>query len=146
MAHDLDTWVVNDILLRNDKIYSNQGIETRVPFLDKDLITKYLMATDFQKFGYQFKNKNLLIKNYKKELAGTLKKKYGFNTPFAGWLRSELYEYAKSILSKDYYNSSNIINLEECQKLLFQHKKNYYDPFLLWNVINMQIFLRKHKF
>ena len=74
MAHDLDTWVVNDILLRNDKIYSNQGIETRVPFLDKDLIKKYLMATDFQKFGYQFKNKNLLIKNYKKELAGTLKK------------------------------------------------------------------------
>lgn len=146
MAHDLDTWVVNDILLRNDKIYSNKGIETRVPFLDKSLITKYLMATDFQKFGYQFKNKNLLVKNYKKELAGTLKKKYGFNTPFAGWLRSELYEFAKSILSKDYYNSSNIINLNECQKLLLQHKKKYYDPYLLWNVINMQIFLRKHRF
>ena len=50
MFHDLDTWIVNDILLRNDKIYSNKGIEVRVPFLDKNLVTKYLMASDFQKF------------------------------------------------------------------------------------------------
>ena len=27
MFHDLDTWVVNDILLENDKIYGNKGIE-----------------------------------------------------------------------------------------------------------------------
>ncbi len=145
MAHDLDTWVVNDILLRNDKIYSNKGIELRVPFLDKDLIKNYLMATDLQKFGYRFRNKNLLIKSFKKELSETLKKKYGFNTPFAGWLRSELYEYAKSVLSKEYYDSSSIIDLDECQKLLDLHKKKYYDPFLIWNVINLQIFLRKFK-
>ena len=27
MYHDLDTWVPNDILLRNDKIYANKGID-----------------------------------------------------------------------------------------------------------------------
>ena len=38
MLHDLDTWVPNDILNRNDKIYGDSGIELRVPFLDKNLI------------------------------------------------------------------------------------------------------------
>lgn len=145
MYHDLDTWVVNDILLRNDKIYSNKGIEARVPFLDKDLITNYLMASDFKKYGLFFKSKNILKNSYEKELKYTLKKKLGFNSPFAGWLREGLFEFAKAILSKEYYNSSELINFDECEKLLKNHKKNYYDPFLIWNVINLQIFLRKFK-
>ena len=59
MYHDLDTWVPNDILLRNDKIYANQGIEARVPFLDKNIIEKFLMMSDYKKFGLFFNSKNI---------------------------------------------------------------------------------------
>ena len=52
MYKDLDTWVPNDILLRNDKIYAHQGIEVRVPFLDKNIIEKFLMMSDYKKFGF----------------------------------------------------------------------------------------------
>lgn len=145
MYHDLDTWVVNDILLRNDKIYSHRGIEARVPFLDKDIIQNYLMADDLKKFGFTFSSKKILKDLFKNELKDILKKKSGFNTPFAGWLRKDLYKFAKEILSKNYYNSSQLINFDECEKLLNNHKKNYFDPFLIWNVINLQIFLRKFK-
>ena len=145
MFHDLDTWVVNDILLRNDKIYAHKGIEARVPFLDKDLIINYLMASDIEKYGFFFNNKKILKNKFDKELKDTLKKKSGFNTPFAGWLRNELLDFARSILSKDYYDSSNLINFDECEKLINNHKENYYDPFLIWNVINFQIFLRKFR-
>ena len=65
MFHDLDTWVPNDILNRNDKIYGDSGIEVRVPFLDKNLIENYLMINDFKKYGFFLKVKNLLLKNYK---------------------------------------------------------------------------------
>ena len=146
MFHDFDTWIVNDVLLRNDKIYSNKGIELRVPFLDKDLINKYLMLPDFKKFGFRFISKNLIIKNFKKELKYSLKKKYGFNSPFAGWLRNELYEFANLTLSKDYYDSSNIIDLNECKKLIDKHKNEYFDPYMIWNLISLQIFLRKYRF
>ena len=146
MYHDLDTWIVNDVLLRNDKIYSNKGIELRVPFLDKELINKYLMTSDFKKFGFRFRSKNLIINNFKKELQGTLKKKYGFNSPFAGWLRKELFDFANLVLSKDYYDSSNIIDLSECKKLIYKHKNEYFDPYMIWNLISLQIFLRKYKF
>ena len=54
MFHDLDTWVPNDILLRNDKIYANQGIEVRVPFLDKNIIENFLMMSNYKKFGFSW--------------------------------------------------------------------------------------------
>lgn len=146
MFHDLDTWIVNDVLLRNDKIYSNKGIELRVPFLDKNLIDRYLMSSDFKKFGFRFRSKYLITKHFRNELKDTLKKKYGFNSPFAGWLRKELFEFANLILSKDYYNSSNIIDLDECKKLINKHKNEYFDPYMIWNLISLQIFLRKYGF
>ena len=146
MFHDLDTWVPNDILIRNDKIYANKGIEARVPFLDKNIIEDYLMLKDFKKYGLFFKSKNILIKNYKNLNKLILKKKMGFNSPFASWLREEIFEFGKEILSKNYYDSSNLINFEFCQKLVERHKKEYCDPYLIWNLISLQIFLRKHKF
>ena len=146
MFHDMDTWVPNDILLRNDKIYGDQGIEVRVPFLDKDIIEKYMMSKDVLKYGVFFKSKNILLKNYSEKLKLSVKKKLGFNSPFAGWLRNEIFDFAKEVLSKDYYNSSEIINYDACQKLLQTHKDQYSDPYLIWNLISLQIFLRKFKF
>ena len=76
MFHDIDTWVPNDILIRNDKIYANRGIEARVPFLDKNIIENYLMINDFKKYGLLFKSKNILTKNYKDLSKLILKKKW----------------------------------------------------------------------
>ena len=146
MFHDLDTWVPNDILIRNDKIYANEGIEARVPFLDKNIIEDYLMLRDFKKYGFLFKSKNILIKNYKNLNNQILQKKRGFNSPFADWLRQEIFKFGKDVLSKNYYDSSHIIDLEFCQKLIVKHQKEYCDPYLIWNLISLQIFLRKHKF
>ena len=64
MLHEIDTWLQNDILLRNDKIYANSGIEVRVPFLDKNIIEKYLMINEFHKYGPFFKYKKLLKKYF----------------------------------------------------------------------------------
>ena len=146
MFHDLDTWLPNDILVRNDKIYGNKGIEARVPFLDKKIIEDYLMINDFKKYGPLFKNKYILLKNYKGLNKLILKKKIGFLSPFSSWLQKEIYEFGKEILSKQYYNSSDIIDLEFSQQLLSRHKEKYCDPYLIWNLISLQIFLRKYKF
>ncbi len=146
MYHDLDTWVPNDILNRNDKIYGDKGIEVRVPFLDRKIIENNLMVNSFKKYGYLLRSKNLLLKNYKQVSKLTEKKKLGFNSPFTKWLKNEIYEFGKTILSKEYYDSSSILNLEWCRKILDQHKYSYCDPYLIWNLISLQIFLRKYKF
>ena len=58
----------------------------------------------------------------------------------------KLAKHGKEILSKYYYDSSDIINFGFCQKLIEKHKKEYCDTYLIWNLISLQIFLRKHKF
>tara|TARA_B100000795_G_scaffold269992_1_gene261703 strand:- start:1768 stop:3549 length:1782 start_codon:yes stop_codon:yes gene_type:complete len=146
MYHDLDTWVQNDILLRNDKIYANSSVELRVPFLDQNIIENYLMIDDQLKYGPFMQYKYLLKKTFKNQLKVNTKIKLGFNSPFSGLLRNELYNFAKDILSKDYHDSSDILNLSECNKLLEKHKNTYNDPFQIWNLISLQIFLRKHNF
>tara|TARA_B100001057_G_scaffold10449_1_gene9914 strand:+ start:4229 stop:6013 length:1785 start_codon:yes stop_codon:yes gene_type:complete len=146
MLHEIDTWLQNDILLRNDKIYANSGIEVRVPFLDKNIIEKYLMINEFHKYGLFFKYKNLLRKYFSIETKYSMESKSGFNSPFASWLRVELFQFANEILDKNYYDSSNILNLKECKNLLKDHKDNYIDPFLIWNLISLQVFLKKNNF
>ena len=146
MLHEIDTWLQNDILLRNDKIYANSGIEVRVPFLDKNIIEKYLMINEFHKYGPFFKYKNLLKKFFSKETKHSMKSKSGFNSPFASWLRVELFEFANEILDRNYYDSSNFLNLDECKNLLKRHKINYLNPFLIWSLISLQVFLKKNNF
>tara|TARA_B110000027_G_C16122379_1_gene304063 strand:+ start:3001 stop:4791 length:1791 start_codon:yes stop_codon:yes gene_type:complete len=149
MFHDLDTWVQNDVLLRNDKIYANSSVELRVPFLDQNIIENYLMTDDHLKYGPFMKYKHLLQKTFRNELKVSKNislTKLGFNTPFSSLLRNELYNFAKEILSKDYYDSSDILDLSECNKHLEKHQNTYHDPYQIWNVINLQIFLRKHNF
>ena len=60
---DLDTVVPNEYLLRNDKIFANEGIEVRVPLLDQDIINSFLNLNEHIKFGYKFESKSLL-KNF----------------------------------------------------------------------------------
>tara|TARA_B100001175_G_scaffold251358_1_gene218695 strand:- start:5078 stop:6859 length:1782 start_codon:yes stop_codon:yes gene_type:complete len=146
MYHDLDTWIQNDVLLRNDKIYSNSSIECRVPFLDQNIIENFLLVNDFKKYGVFLNYKHLIRKNFKRELENVNKAKLGFDTPFSKLLREDLYKFSKEILSKSYYNSNEIINIDECNKLLENHKNGYCDPYLIWNLISLQIFLKQHNF
>ena len=60
MLRDLETWIVNDVCLRNDKIYSNKGIEARVPFLDEEMINNFILYPEFKKYGIFFNDKKYL--------------------------------------------------------------------------------------
>ena len=62
MLADLDTWIPNDVLLRNDKIYMNEGVEVRVPFLDQEMIENYLFYSSFKKINI-FKSTKPLLEN-----------------------------------------------------------------------------------
>ena len=59
---DLDLIVPNEYLLRNDKIFMNEGVEVRVPLLDLNIINNLLNINEFKKFQYSFKSKGLIKK------------------------------------------------------------------------------------
>ena len=143
---DIDSVIPNDFLLRNDKIFMSQGKEVRVPMLDVNLINKFLMMNESKKFVNSFKSKNLLKKVFNKEIHSLVKGKWGLQSPYAKWLKGPLNTFAKEILSKEYYsNSDKYLNFENIQKMLIKHQKEYYNPALIWSLINLQLFFRKFK-
>lgn len=143
---DLDTVIPNDFLLRNDKMFMSQGKEVRVPLLDINLINKFLMLNENRKFGNFFKSKNLLKKIFKNEIHSLVKRKWGLQSPYAKWLKGPLNSFAKEILSKTYYaNSERFLNFDNIQEMLVKHQNEYYNPALIWSLINLQLFFRKFK-
>jgi len=141
---ELDTRVQNDYLLRNDKIFMNEGIELRVPFLDQEMIENFLNLSEHRKFGYLGKSKYLLKKLFINNINKTTKKKWGLQSPLAKWMKNELQPYIKEILSDTYYSGGkNYLNFEEIEKLIRLHKENYFNHTLIWSLLNFQIYIRK---
>jgi len=140
---DIDTKIPNDFLRRNDNIFMNFGIETRVPYLDQNMIESFIFMNEKKKFNYLLTNKGFLKKNFNKKFL-TVKKKWGLQSPIAKWMKKELQPFLKEILSEQYYsNSSEYLNFKEIEKLLILHKEKYYNPDLIWSLVVFQIFLRK---
>ena len=143
---DIDTIIPNDFLLRNDKIFMNNAKEVRVPFLDVNIIENFLMLNEKKKFGKFFKSKFFLKKIFKSEIHSLLKTKWGLQSPYAKWLKGPLYNFAREVLSKQYYSGSdNYLDFKKIQNLLDKHKNEYHNPALIWSLINLQLFFRKFR-
>ena len=66
MFHDIEKWIQHDALMRNDKIFMNKGIEVRVPFLDQEMIEKFLFLNQYTKIGFLNNIKPYIQNNFKK--------------------------------------------------------------------------------
>jgi len=143
---DLDTIVPNEYLLRNDKIFMNEGIEVRVPLLDLDIIQNFQNISEYKKFNYKFQSKGLIKKLFKNDIHQLVRKKWGLQSPYAKWMKGPLQNFLFEVLIKDYYNNSKYyFNFDKLHKLIKIHKEKYYNPDLLWSLIMMQMFLKNFK-
>ena len=142
---EMDNRLVNDYLRRCDTIFMDNGIETRVPLLDKNIIEKNLMMNESKKFNYQFKSKGFLKKIFSNDIHTLTKKKWGLQSPLAHWLQGPLIPFVRQILSKTYYNSEEYLNFNEIDKF-FNKKISYKDSHIIWSLLMFQIFLKKNRF
>lgn len=143
MLADIDTWIQNDVLIRNDKIYMNEGIEVRVPFLDQEMIENFLFYNAFKKINFFKKTKPLLRKLFKDQLKNTLKIKKGFDSPFQIWINEKKnIDKIKFFFSKEYYKS-DLVDYDVVLSLLNKRSKN---PFEIFSLLMFQIFLKRNNF
>ena len=63
MYLDIDTKIPNDFLRRNDNIFMHFGIEARVPYMDQNMIEKFLFLDVKTKYDNFYYNKGLLKKS-----------------------------------------------------------------------------------
>lgn len=137
---DIKTWLVDDILVKADRLSMAHGLEIRSPFLNHKIIEYIASLSSSEKITYL--NKKKILKNLiKKDLPKSIvnRKKRGFNSPMANLINNDL-----KILVDDYLNSSNakkLFNKKNIDKLVKNHRLTYEDNHLkIFNILIILIY------
>ncbi|MHA6258482.1 asparagine synthase (glutamine-hydrolyzing) [Sporosarcina sp. CAU 1771] len=114
---DLHLWLVDDILLKADKMSMAHSIDVRMPFLDREVMkvaskipTKYRVNDIDTKYAFRIAAKRKLPEEYAN------RKKIGFPLPIRHWIREEKYylkikSYFESIEAAQFFNQQSIMDL-----------------------------------
>jgi asparagine synthase (glutamine-hydrolysing) len=127
------------LLMRVDKITMAHGVETRVPFLDVDLV-EFALALPPEMKVRDGTGKYLL----KKAVAGVLpaeivnRPKQGFSAPVSEWFREELGEKARREIRESSLAERGLLDYETIDELWRAHRAGRGDwAFQLWNIYNV---------
>ena len=141
---DLKIWLGDALLSKVDKISMNNGIETRNPFLDFNLVDLSFKIDSNLKLGNT--NKYLLKKVASKYIPSEIinRSKKGFNSPYNEWLHEEFKdELLNTVLKAN--NMHNLFNEEYIKEIFIQSKNNKLKQhfyvlfnFSLWYLKNYQ--------
>jgi len=142
---DLQLWLVDDILLKADKMSMAHSIELRVPFLDREVMKtaskvpgKYRVNDIDTKYAFRLAAGRALPEE------SANRKKLGFPVPIRHWIREEKY-YVKI---KSYFKSSQaaqFFNTQEIMTLLDEHyqgKAN--NARKVWTIFMFLIWYKKY--
>jgi asparagine synthase (glutamine-hydrolysing) len=146
MLHfDTKTWLVDDLLIKADRMSMATSIELRVPFLDHRLVEYAAsLPSRFKIAGRD--TKHVL----KKALEGLLperilrRKKMGFPTPLELMFRGGLFEYAHDLLMSETALARGYFDRSAVQQLLLDHRdgraKNHRE---IWQLIVLEEWHRR---
>lgn len=119
---DTKTWLVDDLLIKADRMSMATSIELRVPFLDHRLVEAAAIMPSYYKI-HGTKTKFIL----KKALEGLLPKsilrrrKMGFPTPLKIMFRGELFDYAHETLLSQQAIGRGYFDRNQVERLLLDH-------------------------
>ena len=145
MLNDLKYYLPDDILVKVDRAAMNNSLETRMPFLSRDVINLSWQLPMDQKI-HKGNSKYILKKILSDYLPFDLieKKKRGFAIPLADWLRNDLHDWVMDSFSKNLITQTNIFNYNEVMNIWKDHKSNKKNNHsLLWSILILQNWLQK---
>jgi len=138
---DIKTWLVDDLLIKADRMSMAASLELRVPFLDYRFLefsattpTKYLVG--------EFESKKLLKRALEPYLPRNIlyRKKMGFPTPVANLLRGSLGEMAHDMFSSNHFRQSGYFNTAHVNNLLESHRAGQQDNHkVLWQLLVFEL-------
>jgi len=137
MYSDFKSYLHDDILCKIDRSSMYYSLETRSPFLDKDIIDYGLNLSSSQKIKNKtskYLNKKILEKYLPDSLI--YKPKKGFALPISRWMKKDLKSWVNDVLSKNQLQKHNFFNYNKINQIKNDHfndKAN--NEYLLWSLI-----------
>jgi asparagine synthase (glutamine-hydrolysing) len=123
---DLFTWLRGDILVKADKMTMANSLELRVPFLDTEVFavgssvpTNLKITRDTTKYALRRALEQIVP-------AHVLNRpKLGFPVPIRHWLKDEMYDWARSIITES--QADALFDLQAALALLDAHRAGPHD-------------------
>ena len=141
MYMDTLTYLPDDILCKVDRASMWHGLETRIPYLDKNIYKFSWNIPHHHKID-NGKGKIILrnlLKNYIPEKL-ILKSKKGFGIPIGDLIKSELRDWSENLLQKNKLINNNLNN-DKIDKIWKEHiSGNFNHQHKLWNLLMFQSF------
>lgn len=147
MLRDFGGYLVDDILVKVDRAAMANSLETRVPFLDHNVIEfAWTLPIDWKIRDGETKwpLKNVLYKYVPKKLVD--RPKMGFGVPFGEWLRGPLRGWVEEMLNNDNIAEQGYFDPIRVKKMWNDHLTGVSDnKYMLWNILMFQSWLYKSK-
>jgi asparagine synthase (glutamine-hydrolysing) len=134
------SYLTDDILQKVDRAAMAVALETRVPFLDKDVVEFAARIPPGMKVRAG-RGKWLVRQVLYRHVPAALvdRPKTGFGIPIDGWLRGPLKSWANDLLSPSRLRAQNLFNVDRVTRRMAEHlsgRRNH--GYWLWNVLMAQ--------
>jgi asparagine synthase (glutamine-hydrolysing) len=140
MQHaDIKTYLLDDILVKVDRMSMLNSLEVRSPFLDYHLI-EYAARIPAALRLKNGQGKYILREAFRGFLPDSTfeKPKQGFGVPFEFWFRGSLSAFAQEHLSSPELEGLDMFDIKALTRLLIDHASGRRDNSpLIWNLLNL---------
>ncbi|MBR5528458.1 MAG: asparagine synthase (glutamine-hydrolyzing) [Clostridia bacterium] len=132
---DLNTWLRSDILVKGDRLSMGNSLEVRVPYLDKEVFEAAKDLTSHDKLSHG--TTKYILRHAFRDLLNeetVMRPKLGYPVPVRLWLKNELYDWARNIITSPY--ADEFIEKNAVLKMLEDHRSGAADNYKpLWNIL-----------
>ncbi len=140
---DLLCYLPGDILVKADTASMAASLETRSPFLDREIVEFAAALPEKWKLNRK-QGKYILRETFKDLIAPEIlcSKKRGFGVPLSFWFRNQWKELLKSCLLDGLAVGEKFLNKKRLEEMIYLHQSGKRDySYQLWALLVFEIFL-----
>jgi asparagine synthase (glutamine-hydrolysing) len=140
---DINTYLV-ELLMKQDQMSMAASIESRVPFLDHPLV-EFAASIPAQYAINGLEGKSILKSAVEDILPHSIiyRKKMGFPTPWAAWLRGEQLQKIEDLLLAPESIQRNLFQPESLRRIFTEHRERTRDNSTrIWRLLNLELWFR----
>jgi len=144
LALDVETYLVDNLLVRGDKMTMAASIEGRMPLLDHHL-AEYAARLPADLKASPFQTKIVIREIARRRLPASLlsRKKVGFAVPVGSWFRGTLGDALERAISGPEARVDPLVDPERVRRALALHRSGRYDfGKELWSVLTLDVWAR----